>query len=232
VRLIAWNTNYNSKRRSLEDSAELLDPLCPDILVLSETAPPCDNNPRGARMTGGTPGLAVIAREGLILSPHPANEESPPLMAGYTVTGDLDFSLLTVWPVQRDGGPRYRDILMTALDLYGDLLSTGRAIMAGDFNSNTRVKSQVDSHPSFVAEAESLGLVSAYHALTGEDHGAETISTYRHGSGESRDFHLDYCFVSRELVGGATLSVLRGGDWPSRSDHCPVVLDVPDALLG
>lgn len=73
--------------------------------------------------------------------------------------------------------------------------------------------------------------MSAYHQLTGETPREETIATYRHGSGEVRDFHIDYCFVSKGLVPGARLDVLAGGDWPQLSDHFPIVLDVPDAIL-
>ena len=231
MRLIAWNANYNARRITLEETAVLLAPLHADILVISETAPPCEGNPLGAHWTGCTPGLAVIARAGLELVPHPANVGAPPLMAGYTVRGDLVFSLLALWPVQINGGLNYHRILMAALDRYADLLTTGRAIMAGDFNSNTRVSGQQTTHPKFVGAAESLGLVSAYHALTGDAHGRETVGTYRHGARDSKEFHLDYCFVSRPLVESASIRVLREGDWPQLSDHFPVALDIPDAVL-
>lgn len=45
-----------------------------------------------------------IARQGLELESHPANVVSSPLMAGFTVSGDLKFSLFALWPVQIDGG--------------------------------------------------------------------------------------------------------------------------------
>ena len=132
MRLIAWNANYNARRRTLEETAALLAPLHADILVISETAPPCRGNPLHAHWTGATPGLAVIARHGLELEPHPANEGAPPLMAGYTVHGDLEFSLLALWPVQIDGGPNYHRVLMAAINRYAALLTTERTIMAGD----------------------------------------------------------------------------------------------------
>ena len=231
MRLIAWNANYNARRRTLEETAALLAQFHADILVISETAPPCGGNPLGAHWMGCTPGLAVIARAGLELVPHPANVGAPPLMAGYSVRGDLDFSLLALWPVQIDGGLNYHRVLMAALDRYAGLLTSGRAIMAGDLNSNTRVSGQETTHPKFVAVAESLGLVSAYHALTGDAHGMETVGTYRHGARDSKEFHLDYCFLSNSLVASANLSVRRHGDWPQLSDHFPVMLDIPDAEL-
>jgi endonuclease/exonuclease/phosphatase family metal-dependent hydrolase len=74
-----------------------------------------------------------------------------------------------------------------------------------------------------------MGLVSAYHAQSGEAQGEETVPTYMRGQGAS--FHLDYCFVSKSLAASANVCVLRGDDWPKRSDHFPIVLDIPDALL-
>ena len=112
-------------------------------LVVSETAAPSDTNPTGAVWNGmpGWPGLAVIARHGLSLEPHPANQLSPPLMAGFRVRGHVDFNLLAVWPVQREGGLRYAQTLHAGLERYSDLLSD-RAIMAGDLNSSTKVSGQ------------------------------------------------------------------------------------------
>ena len=112
MRLVAWNTNYNVKKRSLEGSVELLSSLCADVIVLSETAPPAAGNPLGAQMTGGAPGLAVIARPGLTLFPHPKNERASTLTAGYWVAGDLDFALVAVWPVRNEGPAAYTRVLL------------------------------------------------------------------------------------------------------------------------
>ena len=40
MRLIAWNANFNNRRRTLEQTAALLAPLHADIYVLSEVPPP------------------------------------------------------------------------------------------------------------------------------------------------------------------------------------------------
>ena len=230
MRLVAWNANHNNRRRTLEQNVELLEVFQADVLVISETAPPSDANPTGALWTGvdGWPGLAVVARPGLELAPHGANPFSPPLMAGYRANGRVVFNLLAIWPVQHKGGPTYPQILESALEQYADLLS-GRAIMAGDLNSSTNVSGQQKSHPRFVSAAKQMDLVSAYHHQTGEGHGAESLSTYRHKASQS--FHIDYCFVSRSLADAANLGIASGGSWLALSDHNPVVLDVPDAAF-
>ena len=232
MRLVAWNVNYNGNRRALEENVSLLRPLGADILVLSETAAPHSGNILNARWTGErNPGLAIIALTGLNLTPHPDNAAIPPLMAAYKVSGHVAFELLAVWPVQRKGGSSYHEILMAALDRYTHVVGSCRAIMAGDCNSSTRVSNQRDTHPLFVKRAESLGLISAYHEQKGEQHGVETVATYRHNCGPIRDFHIDYCFVAKQLNAFAKLRVLNDAVWAERSDHFPLVLDVRDEAL-
>jgi exodeoxyribonuclease-3 len=229
MRLIAWNANYNMQQRSLEDTATLLEPLGADLLVLSETAAPRTGNPLNAHWVGdGKSGLAVVSLKGLNLNPHPTNAAFPPLLAAFRATGNVAFNLLSVWPVQRTGGSSYHEILMTALGRYADMLKSGRAIMAGDFNSNTRVSNQKDTHPQFVKAAESLGLVSVYHEQTGEAHGEEKIATYLHSSGNNKEFHIDYCFVPKSLINSVKLTILNDPQWAGHSDHFPIVLDVRD----
>jgi hypothetical protein len=48
------------------------------VLVICETAPP---QPGGrAFFVGCSPGLAVVARDGIALKPHPMNDGAPPLV--------------------------------------------------------------------------------------------------------------------------------------------------------
>ena len=175
-------------------------------------------------------GLAVVALTGLTLVSHPAKKDSPPLMAAFNISGRIVFGLLAVWPVERMGGPYHR-ILAAGLDNYEDFLASSRTIMAGDFNSNSRVKGQEVKHPQFVKRLESIGLVSAYHEQTGELHGEEKVATFLHNQGENREFHIDYCFVAKELKGHARLKVHNEAEWAVRSDHFPLVLDVNDEAL-
>lgn len=233
MRLVAWNANHNGKRRSFDENLRLLAPLNGDILVLSETAGPPAGHPLGAHWIGpGAPGLAVVAPNGLTLTPHPLNNGAPSLMGAFHVNGRIAFDLLAAWPVQGMRGPTYHQILMAGLDRYADFLRSTRTILVGDLNSSSRVSRQRTTHPRFVQRAESLGLVSAYHVLTGEPHGEETIATYRHSTGPTREFHLDYCFVGQPICGSATLRILNDADWAGRSDHFPLVLDLRDELLG
>jgi len=233
MRLIAWNANFNIKRRSLEDDVALLKPLEPDIVVLSETAIPSAVNPTSAIwLSDRAPGLAVIAFNGLTVAPLSINLGAPKWMAGLDVTGRCDFRLLALWPVQdKSQGLTYHQILMAALERYSATLQTCPAIMAGDFNSSSRVLAQRRSHPAFVQAAGSMGLQSVYHTHSGEQHGEETIATYRRGGPRSAMFHIDYCFASTSIMNSARVTILDGDEWHARSDHFPVTLDGDDAAL-
>ena len=117
---------------------------------------------------------------------------------------------------------------MDGLGHFGSFLNSGPVIIAGDLNTSPRVQDQKVTHGIFVEAARRLGLVSVYHEQSGEAHGKETHDTYRHNSITPGSFHLDYCFVSLELAAAATVSILGSAEWCKRSDHSPVVLDIPD----
>lgn len=143
----------------------------------------------------------------------------------------MSFRLLAAWPVFRAGGHSYHGLLMNALEMFGPFLMEGPSVLAGDLNTSTRVTSQRITHSAFVARAGQFGMVSAYHEQTGEAHGEETTATYRQGGAGGSDFHIDYCFVSRSLSAAAAISIPRSTQWLGRSDHCPIVLDIPDAAI-
>lgn len=202
-----------------------------DLLVLSETARPCTILPDIHWFGEGVPGLAVVSLTGLSLTPFETTRLAMPLMGGFAVEGFAQFHLVAIWPVQQKGGASYHDILISALDEFRVPLSTSRSILVGDFNSNTRVSFQKRSHPKVVKAAEQLGLVSAYHAQTGEVHGAETVATYNHHNNPEFGFHIDYAFISKSLCPNAKIQVLNDPVWSARSDHFPIVLDIPNDVL-
>lgn len=220
MRLIAWNANFNNRRRTLEDDATLLASTRADMQIISETALPAAGSPLAAYFAGGTPGLAVVSSTQVRLTPLAQNASAPTLMMGFRLEGAIKLDLLAAWPTSRP----YHHALMSGLELYSDILSSGRAVMIGDFNSSTRVSSQRRSHPRFVAAAADLGLVSLYHEMSGEAHGEESQATYTHSNGQG--FHIDYCFISRQLLGSAALSIGEPERWAALSDHLPLVVDI------
>ena len=120
---------------------------------------------------------------------------------------------------------------MSGLDLFSDRFAGMPAVMAGGFNSSTKVASQSKTYPKFVKAANDLVLISAYHYHLGKLPGSESGAIYRRGNRIDELFHIDYCFVSNDSAPCATVSVLRSEYWSAVSDHYPIVLDTPDAGL-
>lgn len=230
MRLIAWNANYNRHRRSFESDAAYLHAEAADVIIVSETARPVSKSPNTLAWLGRAsgPGLAVMTRNGWTISAQAHQAGSPALFGAFHVHGPFSFHLLAVWPVKghKGAGPSYSQSLAASLSVFQEFLKAECTVMAGDFNSNTRVKEQRFAHPEFVRGAAALGLVSLYHHQTGLEHGQETVATYRHNNSDRATFHLDYCFLSQSLLGAASLRVLDSAVWKDRSDHFPILVDL------
>ena len=230
MRLVAWNTNYNNHpRRSFEACVDLLEDFDADILVLSEVAHPATTHPGSVEWIGNcSPGLVVVARNGLSVSPSLLNNNAPANFAAFTVRGRITFLLLAAWPVTAP----YHQVLMQGLNLFASATPASPRILAGDLNTSSSVKGQEQTHPLFVDRAAALGLSSVYHHMSGEDHGKESHPTYFRHHKSSNPFHIDYCFVSADLLPSASLGIHRGPVRCSQSDHVPLVLDIPDSRFG
>jgi endonuclease/exonuclease/phosphatase (EEP) superfamily protein YafD len=228
MRLIAWNANFaRHPKRSFEQNANLLFEEGADVVVLSETARPAESSTDRIAWVGrGNPGLGVMVRAGFSLSASDLNAQAPDLFAAYEVSGPVSFGLLAAWPVNYSRQQSYAKSLEAGLDRFGDFLMAERVVFTGDLNSSTRVSGQTRSHPALVARARGMKLESVYHHQNQEEHGSETIATYRHGGPGKGHFHIDYCFLSPALLTNAKVKVLNNTVWDKRSDHYPVVVDL------
>jgi endonuclease/exonuclease/phosphatase family metal-dependent hydrolase len=142
------------------------------------------------------------------------------------VTGPgIEFVLAAIWAQKHTYVERLHDVL----DAYAPLLRSHETVLAGDFNSNAVFdrKHGDKSHTRLVERLRDFGLVSVYHSLRSEPHGAETENTYFHCRRIGQPYHLDYVFVPREwLPRIRSCSVGDAATWLEHSDHCPVVVDV------
>lgn len=232
MRLVAWNANYNNHpKRSFDDNVALLNVFHPDVVVLSESAPPLASSPRAVPLGVGRPALVVAAHGAYSLEPSELNAGAPSQSGLFALRGPTNFALAAVWPVQSEGGPSYQRSLSQILGRFRSGLERGPAVVAGDFNSSARVKAQSASHPKFVSAMKAVGLKSVYHYHAGVDHGDEGVATFTRGKSRPQRFHLDYCFVSSSLVQASTVTIPQAEAWLSQSDHFPLVVDIPDAAL-
>ena len=229
MKLVAWNAAWNTRKHSHEHVEELLATLAPDVAVVSETCCPAVGKASVHWSGPMTPGLSVYTSGPYRISPAEARSGTLRHFRPFNVSGHVSFKLFAVWPTTEDA-KTYHQVLMRGLELYRDVIESGRVILAGDFNSNTKVQTQRQTHPKFVRAAEALGLVSVYHAAGDHAHGAEPEATYLRGAsdGHNAGFHIDYCFVSRDLLPGAKAEVGSRENWRPHSDHLPLVVVIPD----
>lgn len=109
-----------------------------------------------------------------------------------------------------------------------------QVVLADDFNHNViwdRPGVPAKGHTRTITAARDVGLVSAYHAWTGEAFGAETQPTHywRDRKADGFTYHIDYAFVPEEW--SARMTECSVGDFTTwvgsrLSDHVPLTIEV------
>lgn len=233
---MTWNCRGGFRRK-----LDRLASLAPDVAVVCEA--PVANPYVSALLAGSVSwhsaganaekGLAVAGFRGQFASVAP--EPLGLCSWGVGVAGADGPGVLGVWSVPAPGR-RYGDEVLAVIDAHAEWIAGGNVAVAGDFN--------IDAHgvgnggrgaklfADIVRRLAALGLVSAYHAWTGEDFGSESRMTHYHLRKPDRGFHIDFCFVPTAWSG-----VIRGvsigapEDWLPYSDHMPLLVDLAGAEL-
>lgn len=237
MRLAAWNCCERFDRNLLH----LLE-LDFDVAVVSECGrfetPFLDARELtsvlklGVQGPGHTTHLGVLARAPWRVDPLPLVAEQPWLLP-VRVTGPVDFTVLAVWalgPSYLEGRPSYAcQTARVVRDVIPEL--DGPVVLAGDLNAPiASAPAEVRRHAENVRQLELAGLVSAYTAARG---GADPLSepTLYHQWKQDRPFHIDHVFVPRNWTEEMRVEVGSYEGWVAtrRSDHVPVVVDLPVA---
>ena len=176
-----------------------------------------------------TKGLGILSYNGFTLKLRRSHNQQLKLIIPIAVTGPhIHFTLYAVWannPADPDG--TYVEQVWKALHHYNRYIKNSKTILAGDFNSNTiwDRKYRIGNHSAVVKRLEKKGIHSTYHHYHKQVQGKElhpTQFTYRH---RDKPYHLDYCFVSKDLLD--KVSSVEVGDydtWIKHSDHVPVIV--------
>lgn len=210
----------------------------PDILVVPE----CEHSDK-LKFDDGLPkpkdhlwfglnqhkGLGVFCYSELKLSVFEDYNPAFRMIIPLEVTGEnFSFNLFAVWannPADPDG--QYVEQVWKALHYYEQHLSGKPTILMGDFNSNTiwDRKRRAGNHSSVVKFLEEKNIFSSYHFYKKQEQGKEkhpTLYLYRH---KDKPYHLDYCFMSADLLHNVSSVVIGKYDaWAMHSDHVPVIV--------
>jgi exonuclease III len=200
---------------------------CPEKLIFDEVTP----KPSDILWFGNNQhkGLAILSYGDLKLKVLDVHNKGFHMIVPVSVTGgQFDFNLFAIWannPHDPDG--QYVEQVWKAIHHYEDLLSSAKTILIGDFNSNTiwdRTR-RAGNHSNVVKYLEEKGIFSAYHLHYKQMQGKEqhpTFYLYRH---QNKPYHIDYCFVSDDIV--KNLQSVEIGDfdeWTKYSDHVPIII--------
>ncbi len=232
MRLVAWNCRSGGAGKW-----QAVARLDPDVAILCEA--PLSSPAPEASLTNRSyswVSAGTLAHKGVaIASASPLWElDLRPRQGRWSVAAQPEFgpAVLGIWSCpDRPGGDAYADEVVATLDAWGDVLVRGEMIVAGDFNVGFAVgRSTVHPRLARVQAAwEALGLVSAYHAFTGEDFSVPSQATYFHRDNRAEGWHIDYVLVPQARLGGLRqVAVGVYDDWigKGRSDHTPIVVDV------
>ena len=170
-------TTWNRPRAEIEDSRALLARLSADLVALQECRRPDGDSPsviwrgdleqQGAAVVSTSPALPIEAIE--IPSLHPT-------VVPVVVQAPQPFVFVGVWT-----HPPFNAVAWEAMTACVAAADGMPVVAAGDFNSSPSVVGQERKSPRFLQRMrDELGLVSAYHHVHGEAHGAETRATYYH----------------------------------------------------
>ncbi|MGE0579194.1 MAG: hypothetical protein AB7F22_26360 [Reyranella sp.] len=232
---------------ALDRKVDTLLGLAPDIAIIGECAEPqrLRERSRSSWMQGEPvwvgrnphKGLAVFAFNGYAVRLAESYHPSLRYIAPVHVDGPAACNLLAVWAQNASAGtPRKHQLgpLRRAMTRYRSFLGERPAVIAGDFNNNViwDKPGWRNNHATQVRLLEErFGLTSAYHALRGEAHGAESEPTlyWRDRTRDGPTYHIDYVFLPTPWVAKVrhfSIGTFEAWCGAGLSDHVPVTVDI------
>jgi exodeoxyribonuclease III len=220
----------------------------PDILIVQECEHPEKINfkdhpvqPTSSLWLGSNKhkGLGIFSYAGFVCKIHRSHNPDLKLVAPVKISnGPFSMMLYAIWahnPGDSDG--HYITQVWKALKHYDKIITKKRTILTGDFNSNTiwDKPRREGNHSTVVSRLESKGICSVYHEYFTQTQGKEAHPTFYLYKYRNKPYHLDYCFVSGDLM--KQLSSVEIGDfdtWIKHSDHVPlmVTFDMQNSATG
>jgi len=234
MKIITWNCNMAFRKKV----AQLLAYL-PDLLIIPECEHPKKilfdptlPQPTTALWFGSNlnKGLGIFSFGEFRLKLRRIHNPDFRMVVPITVKSpDKEFSLYAIWannPDDLDG--QYVEQVWKALHYYKKHLKNKNTILAGDFNSNTiwDRKRREGNHSNVVRFLNKKNIHSSYHSFHKQEQGKErdaTLYMYRH---KDKPYHIDYCFVSGDMI--ERIKSVEIGDfdyWTRFSDHVPLMVD-------
>jgi exonuclease III len=248
MKIVTWNCN-GALRKKLHD----VDALDADLLVIQECEDPQFYQKSYREWAGDYLWIGTSKNKGIGVFPKNGNRVSPSLWRGtFTINGlssdhpsltwstsDLklflpfkvnsDLTILAVWTKGSDAEAfGYIGQLWKYLQIHAHDLSRPATMIVGDLNSNA-IWDKMDrwwSHSGVISELANANIHSLYHHAMSEDQGSESAPTFFLHRKINKPYHIDYAFVSADLLNKCAIQVGDSSDWLHVSDHMPLIVTV------
>ncbi|MBK9015033.1 MAG: endonuclease/exonuclease/phosphatase family protein [Saprospiraceae bacterium] len=231
MKVITWNCNMAFRKKS-----KFIDEFEPDILIVPECEHPekikFERQPNDVFWYGQNKnkGLAVFSFTNFKINLLDFHEENYRMILPLNFSTPTNiFTVFAVWAYNpKDPFYKYIGQVWKAVQFYQKQMGNQNTMLVGDFNSNS-IWDKLDrkvSHTEVVGYLSQQGFESAYHKFYELPQGQEkhpTLYMYRH---ENKPYHIDYCFVSSDLVGKLkSVQVGEYSKWSQLSDHMPLIVE-------
>lgn len=238
LRIVVWNCAqaFHTKYQ------HLIDQLDPDVAIISECAHPDILLKRKVPLAPGTydwfgenlqKGLGVFTFHDYRIPVPAGGDLAYKWILPVSITGPQNFNLIAVWAryheAKRSGasGP-----VLDFLERQKKRFLKHPTVIAGDFNSSVKFKSDLRRHEKIVDALAERGFASAYHRFYDVAQGEEIHPTiyWRDKKKDGKfNYHIDYCFIPNEWSPALrTVSVGTFEAWvlEKKGDHVPMLIEI------